>query len=141
MSMAEVFVMRHGRIAERRAWVIELKETVIADPIALSQCANCASEGGVPGVLLSDLQRPAGAAGFDCPPSRVQCELSLATNLPGRFPLDAKEPSPLDCRLARRAVATARRLLVATAATKNALLRVLTEIGTGVLREGTGYVR
>jgi ketosteroid isomerase-like protein len=26
MSMAEVFVMRDGRIAERRAWVIELKE-------------------------------------------------------------------------------------------------------------------
>ena len=26
MSMAEVFVMREGRIAERRAWVIELKE-------------------------------------------------------------------------------------------------------------------
>jgi ketosteroid isomerase-like protein len=26
MSMAEVFVMRHGRIAERRAWVIVLKE-------------------------------------------------------------------------------------------------------------------
>ena len=25
-SMAEVFVMREGRIAERRAWVIELKE-------------------------------------------------------------------------------------------------------------------
>jgi hypothetical protein len=24
--MAEVFVMRDGRIAERRAWVIELKE-------------------------------------------------------------------------------------------------------------------
>src|SRR5687767_13175777 len=27
MSMAEVFVMRDGKIAERRAWVIELKET------------------------------------------------------------------------------------------------------------------
>jgi len=26
MSMAEVFVMREGKIAERRAWVIELKE-------------------------------------------------------------------------------------------------------------------
>jgi ketosteroid isomerase-like protein len=26
MSMAEVFVMRDGKIAERRAWVIELKE-------------------------------------------------------------------------------------------------------------------
>ena len=26
MSMAEVFVMRHGKIAERRAWVIVLKE-------------------------------------------------------------------------------------------------------------------
>jgi len=26
MSMAEVFVMRSGKIAERRAWVIELKE-------------------------------------------------------------------------------------------------------------------
>jgi ketosteroid isomerase-like protein len=26
MSMAEVFVMRHGRIAERRAWVIVLNE-------------------------------------------------------------------------------------------------------------------
>ena len=26
MSMAEVFVMRNGKIAERRAWVIELKE-------------------------------------------------------------------------------------------------------------------
>jgi ketosteroid isomerase-like protein len=26
MSMAEVFVMRGGKIAERRAWVIELKE-------------------------------------------------------------------------------------------------------------------
>jgi ketosteroid isomerase-like protein len=26
MSMAEVFVMRDGTIAERRAWVIELKE-------------------------------------------------------------------------------------------------------------------
>jgi len=26
MSMAEVFVMRHGRIAERRAWVIVLTE-------------------------------------------------------------------------------------------------------------------
>ena len=26
MSMAEVFVMRNGLIAERRAWVIELKE-------------------------------------------------------------------------------------------------------------------
>jgi hypothetical protein len=26
MSMAEVFVMRDGLIAERRAWVIELKE-------------------------------------------------------------------------------------------------------------------
>ena len=26
MSMAEVFVMRAGKIAERRAWVIELKE-------------------------------------------------------------------------------------------------------------------
>ena len=26
MSMAEVFVMRDGRIAERRAWVIELNE-------------------------------------------------------------------------------------------------------------------
>jgi ketosteroid isomerase-like protein len=26
MSMAEVFVMRAGQIAERRAWVIELKE-------------------------------------------------------------------------------------------------------------------
>jgi ketosteroid isomerase-like protein len=26
MSMAEVFVMRDGRIAERRAWVIELKK-------------------------------------------------------------------------------------------------------------------
>jgi ketosteroid isomerase-like protein len=26
MSMAEVFVMRDGRIAERRAWVIELRE-------------------------------------------------------------------------------------------------------------------
>jgi ketosteroid isomerase-like protein len=26
MSMAEVFVMRNGRIAERRAWVIVLKE-------------------------------------------------------------------------------------------------------------------
>jgi ketosteroid isomerase-like protein len=25
-SMAEVFVMRSGKIAERRAWVIELKE-------------------------------------------------------------------------------------------------------------------
>ena len=25
MSMAEVFVMREGKIAERRAWVIELK--------------------------------------------------------------------------------------------------------------------
>ena len=27
MSMAEVFVMRDGKIAERRAWVIELKES------------------------------------------------------------------------------------------------------------------
>jgi ketosteroid isomerase-like protein len=26
MSMAEVFVMRDGKIAERRAWVIELKD-------------------------------------------------------------------------------------------------------------------
>ena len=26
MSMAEVFVMRDGKIAERRAWVIALKE-------------------------------------------------------------------------------------------------------------------
>jgi ketosteroid isomerase-like protein len=26
MSMAEVFVMRDGKIAERRAWVIELQE-------------------------------------------------------------------------------------------------------------------
>ena len=26
MSIAEVFVMRVGKIAERRAWVIELKE-------------------------------------------------------------------------------------------------------------------
>ncbi|GAA2986454.1 hypothetical protein [Streptosporangium longisporum] len=26
LSMAEVFVMRDGRIAERRAWVVELKE-------------------------------------------------------------------------------------------------------------------
>jgi uncharacterized protein len=26
MSMAEVFVMRGGEIAERRAWVIELRE-------------------------------------------------------------------------------------------------------------------
>jgi len=26
MSMAEVFVMRDGKIAERRAWAIELKE-------------------------------------------------------------------------------------------------------------------
>lgn len=26
MSMAEVFVMRDAKIAERRAWVIELKE-------------------------------------------------------------------------------------------------------------------
>ncbi|MEU6428556.1 nuclear transport factor 2 family protein [Microbispora sp. NPDC046973] len=26
MSMAEVFVMRDGKIAERRAWVVELKE-------------------------------------------------------------------------------------------------------------------
>ncbi|WP_304453079.1 hypothetical protein [Nocardiopsis sp. YSL2] len=26
MSMAEVFVMREGLIAERRAWVVELKE-------------------------------------------------------------------------------------------------------------------
>jgi ketosteroid isomerase-like protein len=26
MSMAEVFVMRDGKIAERRAWVIVLKE-------------------------------------------------------------------------------------------------------------------
>jgi ketosteroid isomerase-like protein len=26
MSMAEVFVMRGGKIAERRAWVVELKE-------------------------------------------------------------------------------------------------------------------
>ncbi|MFF2807761.1 nuclear transport factor 2 family protein [Streptomyces sp. NPDC058000] len=26
MSMAEVFVLRDGKIAERRAWVIELKE-------------------------------------------------------------------------------------------------------------------
>jgi len=26
MSMAEVFVMQNGKIAERRAWVIELKE-------------------------------------------------------------------------------------------------------------------
>jgi ketosteroid isomerase-like protein len=26
MSMAEVFVIRDGKIAERRAWVIELKE-------------------------------------------------------------------------------------------------------------------
>jgi ketosteroid isomerase-like protein len=26
LSMAEVFVMRGGKIAERRAWVIELKE-------------------------------------------------------------------------------------------------------------------
>jgi ketosteroid isomerase-like protein len=26
MSMAELFVMREGRIAERRAWVVELKE-------------------------------------------------------------------------------------------------------------------
>lgn len=26
MSIAEVFVMRYGRIAERRAWVIVLKE-------------------------------------------------------------------------------------------------------------------
>ncbi|SEG90260.1 hypothetical protein SAMN02982929_05185 [Saccharopolyspora kobensis] len=26
MSMAEVFVMREGKIAERRAWVVELKE-------------------------------------------------------------------------------------------------------------------
>jgi ketosteroid isomerase-like protein len=26
MSMAEVFVMRDGKIAERRAWVIELRE-------------------------------------------------------------------------------------------------------------------
>jgi len=26
MSMAEVFVLRNGKIAERRAWVIELKE-------------------------------------------------------------------------------------------------------------------
>jgi ketosteroid isomerase-like protein len=26
MSMAEVFVLREGKIAERRAWVIELKE-------------------------------------------------------------------------------------------------------------------
>ena len=26
MSMAEAFVMRDGKIAERRAWVIELKE-------------------------------------------------------------------------------------------------------------------
>jgi ketosteroid isomerase-like protein len=26
MSMAEVFIMRDGKIAERRAWVIELKE-------------------------------------------------------------------------------------------------------------------
>ena len=26
MSMAEVFLMRDGKIAERRAWVIELKE-------------------------------------------------------------------------------------------------------------------
>jgi ketosteroid isomerase-like protein len=26
MSMAEVFVMRDGKIAERRAWVIELTE-------------------------------------------------------------------------------------------------------------------
>jgi hypothetical protein len=27
MSMAEVFVMRDGKIAERRAWVIVLKES------------------------------------------------------------------------------------------------------------------
>lgn len=27
MSMAEVFVLREGKIAERRAWVIELKES------------------------------------------------------------------------------------------------------------------
>src|ERR687887_1207953 len=27
MSMAEVFVMRDGKIAERRAWVIDLKES------------------------------------------------------------------------------------------------------------------
>jgi len=26
MSMAEVFVMRDGKIAERRAWVVELTE-------------------------------------------------------------------------------------------------------------------
>ncbi|TMQ89980.1 nuclear transport factor 2 family protein, partial [Actinomadura soli] len=26
MSMAEVFIMRDGKIAERRAWVVELKE-------------------------------------------------------------------------------------------------------------------
>jgi ketosteroid isomerase-like protein len=26
MSMAEVFIMRDGKIAERRAWVIPLKE-------------------------------------------------------------------------------------------------------------------
>jgi ketosteroid isomerase-like protein len=31
MSMAEVFVMRDGKIAERRAWVIVLKKTTTAD--------------------------------------------------------------------------------------------------------------
>jgi hypothetical protein len=37
--------------------------------------------------------------------SRVQHELLLATKLPGTLPLNAKEPSPLECCFARDATA------------------------------------